>query len=103
MAIKFLQRRYLADCPAAVRFLEEARITGQLQHPAIPPVHDIGKLPDGRPYLVMKLIKGETLAELLARESADRGRFVLVFAQVCQAVAYAHARHVIHRDLKPST
>src|SRR5262249_23892449 len=62
-------------------------------------------LPDGRPFLAMKLIKGRTLAELLKDrpDPADqRGRFVAVFEQVCQAVGYAHAHDVIHRDLKPS-
>ena len=76
-----------------------------MQHPAIPPVHDLGTLPDGRPFLAMKLIKGQTLDELLKARpdpSADRGRFVAVFEQVCQAVAYAHAHDVIHRDLKPA-
>src|SRR5262249_49195278 len=71
----------------------------------IPAVHDLGVLPDGRPFLAMKLIKGETLEELLkgrADPAEGRGRFVAAFEQVCQAVAYAHARDVIHRDLKPA-
>ena len=76
-----------------------------MQHPAIPPVHDLGTLPDGRPFLAMKLIKGHTLDRLLEARpdpSADRGRFVAVFEQVCQALAYAHSHNVIHRDLKPA-
>ena len=62
-------------------------------------------MPDGRPYFTMKLIKGRTLAALLAERkdlAADRPRFLAVFEQVCQTLAYAHARGVIHRDLKPS-
>src|SRR6185437_3796140 len=89
----------------ASRFDAEGRITAQLQHPGIPPVHDMGTLPDGRPYLSMKLIKGETLDELLRRGAGlaeDRGRFVAAFEQVCQALGYAHAHDVIHRDLKPA-
>ena len=105
VAVKVLQDRYALDSGAARRFADEARITAQLQHPAIPPVHDIGTLPDGRPFLAMKLIKGQTLDKLLhARPdvASERGRFVAVFEQICQAVAYAHAHGVLHRDLKPS-
>jgi serine/threonine protein kinase len=105
VAIKVLQEKFAPDSSAARRFADEARITGQLQHPGIPPVHDLGLLPDGRPFLAMKLIKGQTLQELLASRpepSAERGRFVAAFEQVCQALAYAHARGVIHRDLKPA-
>jgi tetratricopeptide (TPR) repeat protein len=104
VAVKVLQDKYAPDSGTARRFADEARITAQLQHPAIPPVHDYGKLPDDRPFLAMKLIKGRTLEELLrqrADPAAERGRFVAVFEQVCQAVAYAHAHNVIHRDLKP--
>jgi WD40 repeat protein/NTP pyrophosphatase (non-canonical NTP hydrolase) len=103
VAVKLLKPKYPADSPAARRFVDEARITGQLQHPAIPPVHHIGTLPDGRPFLAMKLIKGDTLADRLdAADPAERLRLVPAFAQVCQAVAYAHSRKVLHRDLKPS-
>jgi formylglycine-generating enzyme required for sulfatase activity/tRNA A-37 threonylcarbamoyl transferase component Bud32 len=105
VAVKVLQDKFGASSGAARRFADEARITGQLQHPAIPPAHDFGTLPDGRPFLTMKLIRGRTLDELLNERrdpSADRGRFVAAFEQVCQAVAYAHAHKVIHRDLKPA-
>ncbi len=105
VAVKVLQSKYAPDSGTARRFADEARITAQLQHPNIPAVHDLGTLPDGRPFLAMKLIKGQTLDDLLkARVSPneDRGRFVAVFEQICQAVAYAHAHGVIHRDLKPA-
>jgi tetratricopeptide (TPR) repeat protein len=104
VAVKVLQGKFAPDSGVARRFADEARITAQLQHPAIPPVHDGGSLPDGRPFLAMKLIRGRTLEELLQQRSdptAERGRFVAVFEQVCQAMAYAHAHQVIHRDLKP--
>src|SRR4051812_45824775 len=105
VAVKVLLEQYGPESGVARRFADEARITGQLQHPAIPPVHDLGILPDGRPFLAMKLIKGQTLEELLKDRtdpSADRGRFVAAFEAVCQAVAYAHAHDVVHRDLKPA-
>jgi len=87
------------------RFVEEAQICGQLQHPGVVPVYELGALADHRPFFAMKLVKGRTLASLLdARETpaADLPRFLGIFEQVCQTVAYAHAHTVIHRDLKPS-
>jgi eukaryotic-like serine/threonine-protein kinase len=105
VAVKVLLDKYAPGSGTARRFHDEARITGQLQHPNIPAVHDLGTLPDGRPFMAMRLIKGDTLDALLAARPdpvADRGRFVAVFEQVCQAVAYAHAHGIIHRDLKPA-
>jgi len=105
VAIKVL-RSELTDRPEIVqRFVEEAQIGGQLQHPGVVPVYGLGVQPDGRPYFAMKLVKGQTLAALLKdrKDSAEgRRRFLAIFEQVCQTVAYAHARHVIHRDLKPA-
>jgi len=105
VAVKVLQDKYGPESGVALRFADEARITSQLQHPSIPPVHDLGTLPDGRPFLAMKLIKGQTLEELLKDRpdpGTERGRFVAVFEQICQALAYAHSHQVIHRDLKPA-
>jgi tetratricopeptide (TPR) repeat protein len=68
-------------------------------------VHELGRLPDGRPYFIMKLIQGDSLHQLLkdrASRDQDLPRFVSIFEQVCQTLAYAHARGVIHRDLKPN-
>ena len=105
VALKVLNRE-LADRPEVVqRFVEEAQIGGQLQHPGIVPVYELGLMADDRPYFTMKLVKGRTLAMLLAeRESvtSDRRRLVDVFESICQTVAYAHSRSVIHRDLKPA-
>jgi tetratricopeptide (TPR) repeat protein len=104
LAVKVLREEFKDEPVLVARFLEEARITGQLQHPGVPPVHEIGRLPDGRPFLAMKLIEGRTLADLLAgpRHADGLARFLPVFEQVCQTLAYAHARGVIHRDLKPA-
>jgi serine/threonine-protein kinase len=96
----------LAGHPEVVRrFVEEAQITAQLPHPGVVPIHDIGRDEQGLPFLVMKLVRGQTLEELLARRGSpeeELPRWVSVFEQICQAVAFAHSRRVIHRDLKPS-
>jgi eukaryotic-like serine/threonine-protein kinase len=105
VAVKILPDRYPSDSLPAKRFLSEARITGQLQHPGIPAVHQVGALLDGRPFLAMKLIKGNTLEVILKNRLdlvAERGRLLAVFEAVCQAVGYAHSHRVIHRDLKPA-
>jgi serine/threonine-protein kinase len=106
VAVKVLLEQH-RDTPELVRrFIEEAQISGQLQHPGVVPVYELGRFGDrGRPYFAMKLVKGHTLAALLAARpdpSAAQPRLLAVFHQVAQTVAYAHARGVIHRDLKPS-
>ena len=86
------------------RFVTEAKITARLPHPGIPPVHALGTLADGTPYLAMKLIRGRTLAELLKERPSPLEElpwFVQVFEQIAQAIGFAHAQRVIHRDLKP--
>ena len=105
VALKVLREPVLADGGFRARFEEEARHVGRLEHPSIVPVYDLGELADGRPFFVMKLIHGQTLAELLAARATpaeDLPGWVEVFERVCQAVAFAHARGLIHRDLKPS-
>jgi serine/threonine-protein kinase len=105
IAVKVLLEAHQGKPELLQRFVEEAQIGGQLQHPGVVPVYALGKLADGRPFFAMKLVKGRTLSALLAERkelSADRARFLAIFQQVCQTLAYAHARGVIHRDLKPS-
>jgi serine/threonine protein kinase len=100
VAVKLLQDKFAPESSSAIRFVEEAKITGQLQHPGIPAVYHVGKLSDGRPYLAMKLIKGDTLEDLLKFQTPIN--VLGVFEAICQAVGYAHAHQVIHRDLKPA-
>jgi serine/threonine-protein kinase len=105
LAVKVLLESH-KDRPELIRrFVEEAQIGGQLQHPGIVPVYELGAFSDSRPYFTMKLVKGRTLDDLLrARKhpAEDRPRFLSIFEAIAQTVAYAHARGVIHRDLKPS-
>jgi serine/threonine-protein kinase len=105
LAIKVLKAEYAGRASAEERFVEEAQVGGQLQHPGIVPVHELSRFADGRPFFTMKLVKGQTLAALLADRKGpadDRGRFLQHFLKVCDTIAYAHSRGVIHRDLKPS-
>jgi tetratricopeptide (TPR) repeat protein len=105
IAVKVLLETHQGRTELVQRFVEEAQIAGQLQHPGIVPVYDLEAVPGKRPYFTMKLVKGQTLAKLLQRRQQpgeELPRFVGIFEQVCQTLAYAHARGVIHRDLKPA-
>ncbi len=105
LAFKVLLDHHRDRSDLVDRFVEEAQICGQLQHPGVVPVYELGTLADNRPFFTMKLVKGQTLAALLAERSAPTDnlpRFLSIFDAVCQTMAYAHARGVIHRDLKPS-
>ncbi|MGE0434811.1 MAG: serine/threonine-protein kinase, partial [Planctomycetota bacterium] len=110
LAIKLLQR---ADDAADVsRFIEEAQITAQLEHPNIVPVHELGRDAQGRPWLAMKRIAGQSLADMIRAEAAgggasrplraeDTNRIIALFNKVADALAFAHSRGVVHRDIKP--
>jgi len=82
------------------RFLREARVQGRLDHPAVVPVHELGRDSDGRPFFVMKKLAGTTLREVLEGEYSQQ-RLLRAFADICLAVEYAHARSILHRDIKP--
>jgi WD40 repeat protein/tRNA A-37 threonylcarbamoyl transferase component Bud32 len=89
------------------RFLEEAQVTAQLDHPGIVPVHQVGSDAQGHPFFTMKLVKGRGLNEIFqlagdGQEGWNLSRVVGVIVKVCQALAYAHSKGVIHRDLKPA-
>ena len=120
VALKVLRGDNLDSSRSLARFVAEAQVSAQLQHPGIVPVHDMGRLPDGRIYFTMKQVRGHTLGEVIravhaasasgawAPTPAPDGRgvwsfrlLVDLFGRVCDTVAYAHARGVLHRDLKP--
>jgi tetratricopeptide (TPR) repeat protein len=105
VAIKVLREDLRENGDLVRRFVEEAQIGGQLQHPGVVPIYELGTFADKRPFFSMKLVKGQTLADLLAarsRPAEDLPRFLSIFAAIAQTMAYAHTRGVIHRDLKPS-
>ena len=89
--------------PGVSRFVREARITGHLEHPSIIPVHELGVAPDGLPYYTMKFVQGQSLSDAIKDASGIEGRLKLLsnFLSLAQAIAYAHRRGVIHRDIKP--
>jgi predicted Ser/Thr protein kinase len=80
--------------------MEEAKILARLEHPGIVPIYDCGRLPDGRLYYAMRLVRGERLDDVLARENSLLERLRL-FQKICDAIAFAHNCGIIHRDLKP--
>lgn len=84
------------------RFFREARIQARLDHPAVVPVHELGRDSQGRPYFTMKQCTGVTLRDQLPSEQPASRRLLRAFVEVCIAVEFAHARGVVHRDLKPS-
>ncbi|MBL7220027.1 MAG: protein kinase [Phycisphaerae bacterium] len=89
------------------RFVEEAQVTAQLEHPNIVPVHELGRDEQGAIYFTMKLVKGRSLAEILAaardgEETHSLSELLGIFLKVCDGVAFAHSRGVVHRDLKPA-
>ena len=96
-----------ADARSVGRFLEEAQVTSQLDHPGIVPVHELGLDDQGRIFFTMKLVRGEDLGTVFARVHAGEPgwttpRVVSLLLRACEALSYAHSRRVIHRDLKPA-
>jgi len=115
VAMKLLHTDLAADASLVARFTEEAQATAQLEHPGIVPVHAFGHDESGRPYFTMKEVRGLTMGQVIqdVHEAARCGtwvasptgwsfhRLLQAFHRACEAVAFAHARGVIHRDLKP--
>jgi serine/threonine-protein kinase len=107
-ALKVLDPTLAGNAQARRRFLAEAQITGQLEHPNIVPVYDLALTDDGWPkHFTMKLVDGTTLTRLITRErlatrtEAELWELLQIFLKVCDAIAYAHSRGVVHRDIKP--
>lgn len=115
VALKEIREEYAHDQYNQSRFVQEAEITGQLEHPGIVPVYGLGAYRDGRPYYAMRFVEGESLKraielfherrggrKMLTSEQAVSFRNLLGrFVAACHAIEYAHSRNVIHRDLKP--
>jgi WD40 repeat protein len=98
-------KELLSDGPGEkARFLREARITARLQHPAIVPVHDAGRWPDGLPFYAMKQVSGPSLEAVIEQSETLDDRLGLLpnLTTVVEAIAYAHSVRIIHRDLKPA-
>src|SRR5581483_10894829 len=93
------------------RFRVEAQVTGQLEHPGIVPIHELGINEQGQPFYVMKFVHGRTLQKVIddyhaakaktGEREVEQFRLLQIFISLCQTVAYAHSRGVLHRDLKP--
>jgi serine/threonine protein kinase len=103
VAVKIIKRECAGDADVADRFLREARTMAKLRHPNAAMIFDAGNLPDGRHFIVMEFVEGETLSQALARE----GRFpaskaVNIATQICDVLEEAHRLGIVHRDLKPS-
>jgi len=89
------------------RFLEEAQVTAQLDHPGVVPVHQLGRDPNGRLYFTMKLVRGRTLSRIFdlvraGKENWTNTRVIELFVRICETLAFAHLKGVVHRDLKPA-
>jgi serine/threonine protein kinase len=115
VALKQIKSQWADDKDSRARFLLEARVTGRLEHPGVAPVYALGTDDTGRPYYAMRLIRGESLLDVIerchrsggldrnhAKRMSELRKLLLRFLDVCNAVDYAHSKGVLHRDLKPS-
>ncbi|GMV79345.1 MAG: hypothetical protein AMXMBFR7_05290 [Planctomycetota bacterium] len=110
VAVKTLREDGAADEPMRLRFIAEAQITGQLEHPGIAPVYFLGRGGDGIEFFAMRLVEGTGFDKILnrwhshdleTREEYPLPRLISIFERICETVGFAHSRRVIHRDLKP--
>ena len=105
VAVKTLKQGRESEPQVSRRFIDEAHVTAQLEHPNIVPVYDMGWLPDGQPYYTMRIVKRQSLRDVLARPDLKSQwplvRLLGAFLQVSRALSYAHARGILHHDIKP--
>jgi serine/threonine protein kinase len=102
VAVKSVRKELEGDASVRKRFLREARVQGQLAHPSIVPVHDLGATSDGRLYFTMQRVRGRSLGELVDEGALTRHAALSAMSRICLAIDYAHAHGVVHRDLKPA-
>jgi serine/threonine protein kinase len=103
VAVKIIRREFAGDADVADRFLREARTMAKLRHAHAAMIFDAGNLPDGRHFIVMEFVEGETLSQALAREGRfSAARAVEIATQICDVLEEAHRLGIVHRDLKPS-
>lgn len=111
VALKEILPKARGNAAAVAQFLAEARITGQLQHPGVVPIYDMGTSPDGCPFYIMKFVEGQTLHDAIrqrfaphqsrAERETSLRKLLTIFVQVCRTLGYAHSKGFLHRDLKP--
>ena len=101
VALKVLHTSLVGTGKERAQFLTEAQRLQQIMHPSVVKVLAVGQLPDGRPYLAMERLEGETLASVIARGALAPARALEVFGDLCAAVQALHDQALVHRDLKP--
>jgi len=110
VAMKVMRKGHAATAEQVVRFIEEAQVTGQLEHPNIVPVYELGADAEENLFYTMKMVRGVTLKDIVSGIAEGKQRIIAryplaqlltIFQKACDAVAFAHARGVVHRDLKP--
>ena len=100
-AIKVLRREFAEDRSLVERFMNEARAANAIRHPNIIDIIDVGRMPNGIPYLMMEFLEGESLSQRIRRGNMPIPEALDVILQTTSALAAAHAKGIVHRDLKP--
>ena len=102
VALKLLKTKFQTNSVAVARFLNEAQVTSQLEHPGVVPVHEIGCLGESNYFFAMKKVEGQTLRDIVAEEGGTTfKRLLAIFQRVSETMAFAHTKGIVHRDIKP--